>query len=86
MIRSMDYLAKKMQEDPALRDKAGSIRLFLAGGSGNREEYAGIRKIAERSPIPVDFLGRLPQKSWRTDIGNLMCLSCLPLVRGCLLL
>lgn len=62
LIRSMDYLAKKMREDPALRDKAGSIRLFLAGGSGNREEYAGIRKIAERSPIPVDFLGRLPQK------------------------
>lgn len=62
LIRSMDYLAEKLREDPSLREKAGSVSLFLAGGSGNQEEYAWIRKLAENSPVPVTFLGRLPQR------------------------
>ena len=33
--------------------------LILAGGYGNREEYAQLCRLAECSPCPVTFLGRL---------------------------
>lgn len=62
LIKSMNYLAEKLEGDPAFAKTAGSVSLSLAGGSGNQEEYKRIQNIAKASPIPVTFLGRLPQK------------------------
>lgn len=62
LIRSMGRLAEKLTADPALAEAAGSVDLLLAGSSGNREEYESIRELADRSPIPVTFLGRLSQR------------------------
>ena len=40
------------------RDK---LKVFLAGSTGNKEEYRVIQKLAEECPYPVEFLGRLSQ-------------------------
>ena len=37
------------------------ICLYLAGSTGNEEEYAAIRELAEKCPCEVRFLGRLSQ-------------------------
>ena len=37
------------------------IEVWLAGGYGNQLEYETIKKLAEQSPYPVKFLGRLDQ-------------------------
>lgn len=50
LIRSMDYLPKD-------RD----IRFYFAGGAGNQQEYRAIRALAEASPFPVHFYGKMPQ-------------------------
>ena len=42
-----------------LLQKPEDYELALAGGYGNREEYATICRLAEVSPCPVTFLGRL---------------------------
>ena len=42
------------------------VKLFLAGSTGNEEEYARIRKLAEECPYEVVFPGRLSQ----TDLAK----------------
>ena len=42
-----------------LLQKPENYELALAGGYGNREEYAAICRLAEVSPCPVTFLGKL---------------------------
>lgn len=37
------------------------VKLFLAGSTGNEEEYALIRSLAEECPYEVEFPGRLSQ-------------------------
>ena len=37
------------------------IEVWLAGGYGNHLEYETIKKLADQSPYPVKFLGRLDQ-------------------------
>lgn len=37
------------------------IEVWLAGGYGNQLEYETIKKLADQSPYPVKFLGRLDQ-------------------------
>lgn len=56
-----------------LSEPAGSLELICAGGAGNEEEYREIRELAENSPYPVMFTGRLNQRDlagWynRSDI------------------
>lgn len=46
----------RMQADPA------RTQALLAGGAGNEAEYALARELAAASPIPVQFLGPLPQR------------------------
>lgn len=62
LIKSMKYLAEKLEKDPAFAKIERPVSLLMAGGTGNREEYERIQKLAEDSPVPVTFLGRLPQK------------------------
>lgn len=38
-----------------------NVNLYLAGSTGNEEEYAVIREMARKCPCPVEFLGRLTQ-------------------------
>lgn len=52
LIRSLSYL-------PYEKD---SLILKLAGGAGNEEEYSEIRRLADKAPYPVEFLGKLPQE------------------------
>lgn len=42
------------------------VKLFLAGSTGNEEEYALIRSLAEECPYEVEFPGRLSQ----TDLAK----------------
>lgn len=42
--------------------EAGALEVYLAGGAGNRQEYEAIRGLAEKSPYPVHFLGKLSQQ------------------------
>lgn len=51
LIRSLAYL-----DVPADR-----LRLYLAGGAGNRAEYAAICALAQGSRYPIELLGRLSQ-------------------------
>ena len=56
-----------------LNEPAGSLELICAGGAGNKEEYQEIIELADKSPYPVTFTGRLNQKDlagWynRSDI------------------
>lgn len=60
--------AGKLSEKKGLYSLLRSLRLLqkperyelaLAGGYGNREEYANICRLAEVSPCPVTFLGKL---------------------------
>lgn len=37
------------------------LKVFLAGSTGNQEEYEVIKKLAKECPYPVTFLGRLSQ-------------------------
>ncbi len=46
---------------PLLRTPPERVRLLLAGGAGDRDEYAQAQALAGRSPVPVEFLGPLPQ-------------------------
>lgn len=52
LLRALNYL-----EWPKDR-----LRLSLAGGAGDEEEYGKIRALAQDSPYPVEFLGRLSQE------------------------
>lgn len=62
LIRSMNYLSEKLEKDPVFSKIERPVSLLMAGGSGNQGEYERIQKLAQASPIPVTFLGRLPQK------------------------
>ena len=44
-----------------LRTPPEKLRLLLAGGAGDGAEYAQARALAAASPVPVQFLGPLPQ-------------------------
>lgn len=44
-----------------LKFEKGTLELFLAGSTGNDTEYTAIRKLAEKCPYHVEFLGRLSQ-------------------------
>ena len=50
------------QVPPAQQAPASmKLEVWLAGGYGNLPEYEAIEKLAEQSPYPVKFLGRLEQ-------------------------
>ncbi|WP_122643899.1 glycosyltransferase family 4 protein [Luxibacter massiliensis] len=51
LIRSLSYLG-------AEKDR---VILRLAGGYGNKGEYEEIKRLAQASPYPVEFLGKLSQ-------------------------
>ena len=44
--------------------------LALAGGYGNRTEYAAICRLAEASPCPVTFLGRLSHQELALEMNR----------------
>ena len=68
LLRSLTYLEQLQRKDgeqqgqgigqPAAPMK---IEVWLAGGYGNQLEYETIKKLADQSPYPVKFLGRLDQ-------------------------
>ena len=45
-----------------IQSEPENIRLFLAGGAGNRAEYEAIQTLAEKCRYPVVFTGKLPQQ------------------------
>ena len=47
------------------------IEVWLAGGYGNQLEYETIKKLAEQSPYPVKFLGRLDQPQLAKRMENI---------------
>jgi len=53
----------KMQQRQAAGQSPETVKIevWLAGGYGNQLEYDTIQKLAEQSPYPVKFLGRLAQ-------------------------
>ncbi|MCF2681337.1 glycosyltransferase family 4 protein [Faecalicatena contorta] len=51
LIRSLSYL----------REERNSLQIFLAGSTGNEEEYEEIQTLARNCPYEVRFLGRLSQ-------------------------
>lgn len=50
--------------------KPQNYELALAGGYGNREEYANICRLAEVSPCPVTFLGKLTHPELAREMNN----------------
>ncbi|MCI8637701.1 MAG: glycosyltransferase family 4 protein [Coprococcus sp.] len=53
-----------------LPDARDQIRLSLAGGYGNEEEYALIHRIAKQSPYEVRFLGKLTQQELASEMNR----------------
>ena len=53
-----------------LLHKPENYELALAGGYGNREEYAKIRRLAEVSPCPVTFLGKLSHRDLALEMNR----------------
>ena len=71
--------AGKLSEKKGLYSLLRSLRLLqkperyelaLAGGYGNREEYANICRLAEVSPCPVTFLGKLTHPELAQEMNN----------------
>ena len=71
--------AGKLSEKKGLYSLLRSLRLLqkperyelaLAGGYGNREEYANICRLAEVSPCPVTFLGKLTHPDLAREMNN----------------
>ena len=71
--------AGKLSEKKGLYSLLRSLRLLqkperyelaLAGGYGNREEYANICRLAEVSPCPVTFLGKLTHPELAREMNN----------------
>lgn len=60
LIRSLDYL----------RNSGLDISLDLAGGAGDAKEYEEIRELAQKSPFPVRFLGRITQQELAERISQ----------------
>lgn len=56
LLRSLNILAGKKGTDD------GKLILYLAGSTGNEEEYRVICELAEKCPYEVKFLGRLTQQ------------------------
>ena len=52
LLRAMNLLTSAPDE----------VRLFLAGGAGNQEEYGEIQALAEKCRYPVVFVGKLSQQ------------------------
>ena len=52
LIRSLSYLDYEKEK----------IQVLLAGSAGNETEYGTIRRLAEKAPYEVVFLGRLEQQ------------------------
>lgn len=80
LLRCLKYLGEcpgGLEECPGgLGECPGGLEVWLAGGCGNQEEYARIRRLAEESPYPVRFLGRLeqPQLAERMNQADLFVL------------
>ena len=53
-----------------LLQKPGNYELALAGGYGNREEYANICRLAEVSPCAVTFLGKLTHPELAAEMNK----------------
>lgn len=51
LIRSLSYLKYEKEK----------LRIYLAGSTGNEEEYRIIKRLAEVCPYEITFLGRLSQ-------------------------
>lgn len=51
LIRSLSYLKYEKEK----------LRIYLAGSTGNEEEYRIIKRLAEACPYEIIFLGRLSQ-------------------------
>ena len=71
--------AGKLSEKKGLYSLLRSLRLLqkperyelaLAGGYGNREEYANICRLAEVSPCPVIFLGKLTHPELAREMNS----------------
>ena len=71
--------AGKLSEKKGLYSLLRSLRLLqkpenyevaLAGGYGNREEYANICRLAEVSPCPVTSLGKLTHPELAREMNN----------------
>ena len=60
LLRSLSYLPWKPDE----------AELVLAGGYGNEEEYAQIRRLAEEASYPVRFAGRISQEELAEEYRN----------------
>lgn len=60
LIRSMRYLS----------GNGKTVRLALAGGYGNKEEYAQIQALAEKCLCPVTFLGKLTQSELAAEMNR----------------
>lgn len=60
LLRAIGYL-------PDAKDR---VKLSLAGGYGNEEEYTGIRNLAEQSPCEVRFLGKLTQQELAAEMNR----------------
>lgn len=58
LLRSLTLLADAAGEEQVSVEQ---LKLSLAGSTGNAEEYETIRKLAEKCPYEVEFLGRLTQ-------------------------
>ena len=75
LLRSLTYLEQQQRQDGEQQGQDGEqqgqgigqpadpmkIEVWLAGGYGNQLEYETIKKLADQSPYPVKFLGRLAQ-------------------------
>lgn len=68
LLRSLVYLGQMQRQHREQHGQAAGqppepvkIEVWLAGGYGNQQEYEAIKKLAEQSPYPVEFLGRLDQ-------------------------
>ena len=54
----------------SLLKKGPEYRLLLAGGYGSEKEYEHIRTLAKKAPYPVEFLGRLDQKTLAEEMNR----------------
>lgn len=68
LLRSLVYLGQMQRQHGEQQGQAEGqppepvkIEVWLAGGYSNQQEYEAIKKLAEQSPYPVEFLGRLDQ-------------------------
>lgn len=57
LIRAMEYLQGNIKSG-----EKRPVRLILAGGAGNEQEYGEIRELAEKSSCRIEFAGKLSQK------------------------